>query len=128
MFDSMVTFTTLINGYCKAGMVDDGVELFCEMGPRGIVANAITYITLIRGFGKVGNINGALDIFQEMISSGVIPDTITIRNMLTSLWSKEELKRAVAMLEDLQMSMLCKSYVFFNIKKNVYMLLCVASD
>ncbi|RID44462.1 hypothetical protein BRARA_I01252 [Brassica rapa] len=99
------------------GMVDDGVELFCEMGPRGIVANAITYITLIRGFGKVGNINGALDNFQEMISSGVIPDTITIRNMLTSLWSKEELKRAVAMLEDLQMSML---YYWSELKKHTF--------
>lgn len=71
---------------------------------RGIVANAITYRTLIHGFCQVGNINGALDIFQEMISSGVYPDTITIRNMLTGLCSKEELERAVAMLEDLQMS------------------------
>ena len=122
----VVTFNTLINGYCTVGRVGDGLELFCEMGRRGIVANAITYRTLIHGFCQVGNINGALDIFQEMISSGVNPDTITIRNMLTSLWSKEELKRAVAMLEDLQMSMLCKSYVFLNIKKNVYMLLCVA--
>lgn len=67
---------------------------------RGIVANEITYYTLIHGFFQVGNINGALDIFQEMISSGVCPDTNTVRNMLTGLWSKEEVKKAVAMLED----------------------------
>ncbi|KAF8117978.1 hypothetical protein N665_0007s0027 [Sinapis alba] len=75
----VVTFNTLINGYCK-------------MCRRGIVANEVTYITLIHGFRKVGNINGVLDIFQEMISSG----------------SKEELKRAVAVLEDLQMSMVLR--------------------
>ncbi|CAN6828660.1 unnamed protein product, partial [Brassica oleracea] len=113
IFDSMgskcfspdvITFNTLINGYCKAGRVGEGLKLFCEIYGRGIVANAITYKTLIHGFRQVGNINGALDIFQEMISGGVCPDTITIRNMLDGLWSKEELQKAAATLEDLEKS------------------------
>ncbi|KAF3560522.1 hypothetical protein DY000_02012306 [Brassica cretica] len=86
------------------GRVGEGLKLFCEIYGRGIVANAITYKTLIHGFRQVGNINGALDIFQEMISSGVCPDTITIRNMLDGLWSKEELQKAAATLEDLEKS------------------------
>ncbi|KAL0668174.1 hypothetical protein Bca4012_030878 [Brassica carinata] len=89
------------------GRVGEGLELF-EMYGRGIVANAITYKTLIHGFRQVGNINGALDIFQEMISRGVRPDTITIRNMLDGLWSKEELQKAAATLEDLEKSVGCQ--------------------
>ncbi|EFH61467.1 pentatricopeptide repeat-containing protein [Arabidopsis lyrata subsp. lyrata] len=109
VFDSMdnkscSTFNTLINGYCKARRVDDGIDLFCEMYRRGIVANVITYTTLIHGFRQVGDFKTALDIFQEMVSNGVRSSSITFRDILPELCSKKELRKAVAMLVDLQKS------------------------
>ncbi|KAL1188063.1 Pentatricopeptide repeat-containing protein [Cardamine amara subsp. amara] len=71
---------------------------------RGTIADNITYSTLIHGFCQVGDFVDARDIFKDMISNGVCLDTITFRNMLAGLCSKEELQKAVAMLEDLQKS------------------------
>lgn len=54
----------------------------------------------------------ALDIFQEMIYSGVAPNNFTFHSMLAGLCSKEEQRKAMAMLVDLQKGVVCPRIIF----------------
>jgi len=66
---------------------------------------------LIHGFCQVGDLDAAQDLLNVMISSGVAPNYITFQSMLASLCSKKELRKAFAILEDLQKSEVCPRIV-----------------
>jgi len=68
---------------------------------------------LIHGFCQVGDLDAAQDLLNEMISCGVAPDYITFHCMLAGLCSKKELRKAFAILEDLQKSEVCPRLIFF---------------
>ncbi|CAF2039062.1 unnamed protein product [Brassica napus] len=101
---NVITFTTLIDGYCGAKRVDDGMELLHEMTETGLVADTITYNTLIHGFCHVGDLNAAQDLLQEMISSGVCPDVVTCNTLLDGLCDNGKLKDALEMFKAMQKS------------------------
>ncbi len=45
-----VTYSTLIDGFVRAGSIDTGKELLSEMVAGGVKPNAVTYNTLIRAY------------------------------------------------------------------------------
>ncbi|KAF3495774.1 hypothetical protein DY000_02057910 [Brassica cretica] len=85
----IVTLNILINGYCKAKLVDDGMTLFRKMSsPRGVVADTVTYNILVQGFCQSGQLNVAKELFQEMVSEGAHPDIVTYGILLDGLCDK----------------------------------------
>jgi len=45
-----VTYSTLIDGCVRAGVIDTGKDLLSEMVAGGVKPNAVTYNTLIRAY------------------------------------------------------------------------------
>ncbi|KAF3443623.1 hypothetical protein FNV43_RR13313 [Rhamnella rubrinervis] len=57
---NVITFTSVISGYCKLGRMKEASILFAKMLTFGIKPNAITFNALIDGFGKAGEMGSAL--------------------------------------------------------------------
>ncbi|KAK8537802.1 hypothetical protein V6N13_096395 [Hibiscus sabdariffa] len=63
--------TTMINGFCKGGRIQDAIALFSRMETLGISPNVVTYNNIIHGLCKSGRLDEAFQIKQNMIKQGV---------------------------------------------------------
>ncbi|KAM7507450.1 hypothetical protein LguiA_017903 [Lonicera macranthoides] len=67
------TYTTMIRGFCKMGMIADAEKVFDEMPCK---PNLVTYNTLVNGFCKKGLMESARILVSRMVESkDCLPDT-----------------------------------------------------
>ncbi|MCL7023754.1 hypothetical protein MKW94_017854 [Papaver nudicaule] len=76
-FDLFVA-SSLIDMYCKCGVVQDALELYKKMHLK----NAITCSSMIVGLALNGRAMEAIEIFEEMRFQGMIPNEITFIGVL----------------------------------------------
>ncbi|KAE8733297.1 hypothetical protein F3Y22_tig00001349pilonHSYRG00047 [Hibiscus syriacus] len=95
----MVTYTCLINGFCKVGEIERGEELFDGMIEEG--ANAFTYTTLITAFSDVNNFDKAIDLFDQVLTSECSPDVTVYHNLINGLCRIGHLDDADCLLSSL---------------------------
>ncbi|XP_077230644.1 tetratricopeptide repeat (TPR)-like superfamily protein [Tasmannia lanceolata] len=69
---------SLINMYCKCGLVDMGHEIFDEVKEKGV----ITWNSMIGGFAQNGNSVEAVMLFDRMHSGGLDMDRCTFVNAI----------------------------------------------
>lgn len=86
MFDqgcepNVVTYSTLIAGLCKAGRIDDALNLFDQMLQRGCAPNEHTYAPILRACCSEGRIQEAKELIESMSSHNCQPDVV-IYNIL----------------------------------------------
>lgn len=83
-----VTYCTLIEGYCKAGRIDEALEMFDEF--REISnTSAASYNSIIFGLCRKGMVHIAIDIFVEYIERG-LPMNKSVYQMLMRATFKEK--------------------------------------
>ena len=71
-----VTYSTLIDGCVRAGVISTGKELLSEMVAGGVKPNAVTYNTLIRAY--------AMDDKVEMqVCSCIATESVQVRSSTT---------------------------------------------
>ncbi|KAL4572341.1 hypothetical protein LXL04_019114 [Taraxacum kok-saghyz] len=76
-----ITYTTLIDGYCKIKDLQEAKKCFDEMITRNLDPNEITYNALINGFCVCGDIDNAKRMMTKMRLNG-LKDTITTHTSL----------------------------------------------
>ncbi|KAJ0983812.1 hypothetical protein J5N97_002168 [Dioscorea zingiberensis] len=79
---NVITYTSLISGYCKLGKMKDALEVFDEMIGFGIKPNRVTYNVLIDGYGKVCEMQSANSMYGRMVLGGYQPDIITYTSLI----------------------------------------------
>ncbi|CAI9785773.1 unnamed protein product [Fraxinus pennsylvanica] len=72
-------YTTLIDGFCKAGEMEKAPELRDYMISKMICPNCIAYSALINGFCSNDLLSDAFRMWSEMVDKGIQP-TIVTRN------------------------------------------------
>ncbi|XP_051116808.1 pentatricopeptide repeat-containing protein At1g79540 [Andrographis paniculata] len=90
----IITYNTLINGFCKAGEVDGALKLFNELQIRGLVPDSVTYSTLINGLQFVGKEEHAFKMFEKMDENGCAPNQSVYKTLMT--WCCRRSKLSVA--------------------------------
>ncbi|KAF8401850.1 hypothetical protein HHK36_012797 [Tetracentron sinense] len=124
VFDSMesrghapdvVSYSTLINGYCKGRMIDEAMWLFREMCSKGLMPDTITYSTLINGLFQNGRFIAAQELFNEMQACGQSPDIFTYNIMLDGLCKNQCLAEAMALLHVIKDRKLEPSIITYGI-------------
>uniref|UniRef100_A0A0D9WNL5 DYW domain-containing protein n=1 Tax=Leersia perrieri TaxID=77586 RepID=A0A0D9WNL5_9ORYZ len=63
----VVSWTTMVGGLCRLGLVDDAREVFDGMPER----NLVSWNSMISGYVKAGRFLDALEVFDEMRALGV---------------------------------------------------------
>ncbi|KAH1062487.1 hypothetical protein GLYMA_02G280200v4 [Glycine max] len=51
---SLVTYNTLMDGFCKIGEMEKAKELWCDMVSRGILPSYVSFSILMNGFCSLG--------------------------------------------------------------------------
>ncbi|XP_010912296.1 uncharacterized protein [Elaeis guineensis] len=62
----VVTYTTLINGFSRAGELDEARRLFDKMLKGGILPNSLTYSVLIKGVLRKRRVDEARELMMEL--------------------------------------------------------------
>ncbi|KAJ6407281.1 hypothetical protein OIU84_010727 [Salix udensis] len=69
----VITFTSLIDGYCRAGQVNHGLQFWNVMKTRNVSPTVYTYAVLINALCKENRLNEARDFLGQIKNSSIIP-------------------------------------------------------
>ena len=64
MVPMIVSFNTLIDGFCRVGRLEDVVKVFNHIKEKELASTVITYTTLIKGFYKEHHVDEVLEYFK----------------------------------------------------------------
>merc|ERR1719265_2203538 len=73
----LITFSTLLKGYCHAGQMTKAMRIADTIKERGLRCDELVYNTLIDGCVKTNDLVMGIAFFQEMAQAGVQPSAIT---------------------------------------------------
>ncbi|KAJ4794430.1 Pentatricopeptide repeat (PPR) superfamily protein [Rhynchospora pubera] len=97
---NLISYNTLIKGYCSAGKTSSATELLEKMIGESDhhKPNVITFSTVIDGLCKEGSLSKAFDLFEQMHSLGVLPNTITYNTLINGLCKQGPIEKALVLL------------------------------
>merc|ERR1712137_241934 len=73
----LITFSTLLKGYCQFSEIDKALQVLEAIKARGMHCDELVYNTLMDGCVKANDIPAGLGLFEEMLRNGLRPSTIT---------------------------------------------------
>lgn len=79
---NVVTYTSLIDGFCRRGDSVGAEKLFEKMKHCGLMPNVVTYSILIGGFCKEGKLPKAASSFEQMLMSKCNPNEATFHYLV----------------------------------------------
>eukprot|EP00929_Paragymnodinium_shiwhaense_P027554 TRINITY_DN16151_c0_g1_i1.p1 TRINITY_DN16151_c0_g1~~TRINITY_DN16151_c0_g1_i1.p1 ORF type:complete len:675 (+),score=173.63 TRINITY_DN16151_c0_g1_i1:52-2076(+) len=97
----LITFSTLLKGYCYIGSLDKALQVAEAIKTRGLRCDELVYNTLMDGCVKVNDVAAGIGLFEELVKNGMRPSAIT-HSILVRLYqrtgSEEDAAEAVAQL------------------------------
>lgn len=85
---SSVTYYTMINGYCKAGRIDEALEIFDDFR-RSSYSSAACYNCIIQGLCTKGMVDMAIEVFKELVVSGLPVDRMLLPMLMNATFDKK---------------------------------------
>ncbi|KAK6119697.1 hypothetical protein DH2020_046565 [Rehmannia glutinosa] len=118
------TYTTIIRGLCKVGLIEDAEKLFDEMSCG---KNLMTYNVMIDGFCKKGLVDRAQKIVDQMVGNEVcLPDIVSYTTLIDGYCKKGEFGSAMRCFEEMATKGNCEPNVLtYNVLING---LCLNGD
>ncbi|CAD5333414.1 unnamed protein product [Arabidopsis thaliana] len=90
-----VTYTTLIDGYCRMNDIDEALRLREVMESRGFSPGVVTYNSILRKLCEDGRIREANRLLTEMSGKKIEPDNITCNTLINAYCKIEDMVSAV---------------------------------
>ncbi|KAK9081533.1 hypothetical protein Syun_030857 [Stephania yunnanensis] len=90
----VLTYTLMIKGLCKVGLVDDAMKVFDEMTCR---PSLVTYNVVVDGLCKKGLMESAREVLGKMVEEeggDCLPDTVTFTTLIDGYCKRGELEEA----------------------------------
>jgi leucine-rich PPR motif-containing protein len=72
----VVAYNVDIHGLCRAGCIDEAIEMRKSMIEKGLVPDCYTYVTLVNGYCREKRLKEAKLILSEMNDVGLKPGLI----------------------------------------------------
>ncbi|CAI9289685.1 unnamed protein product [Lactuca saligna] len=112
---TIVTFNSLIYGFCKARDLIGAMRSFHNIEDHGLVPNAITYTTLMNFFCEEGNMQKVFDMKKEMEDNGVDPTHVTYTVIIKSLCKQKKLQESLSLINHMFSNGIFPDEVSYNI-------------
>jgi len=114
----IVTYSTLVKGYCYAGSLDRALQVFNEMRTEGKCApDEVMFNSLLGGCAKEFRIEDALRLLDDMKKCSIAPSNYTLSMLVKLMCRCRRLDQAFTMLEDIS-----KEY---NFRINIQVYTCL---
>ncbi|KAL4182227.1 hypothetical protein AMTRI_Chr12g274870 [Amborella trichopoda] len=78
----LVTYTTLMYGWCRVYNIEEAERVFKEMKENGFQPNVYTYTIVIDALCRAGQVNRAYDMFREMVNANCAPNAATFNALM----------------------------------------------
>jgi len=97
----LITYSTLIKGYCLCGDMDQGMQLFMLMRKKGIVPDAVVFNSLLDGCAKRQMRTLCEQVVRDMAEAGVSPSNHSV-SILVKLYGRcHDLDAAFRVFQDM---------------------------
>jgi len=114
----MVTYSTLVKGFCVSGDLDTALGILEEMRKQGTFrADEMLYNTLLSGCAREQRIADALRIVNEMRDTGIAPSNYTLSMLVKLLGRCKRLGQVFSIVEELTTE--------FGIRLNIQVYTCM---
>jgi len=114
----MVTYSTLVKGFCATGDLDTALGLLEEMRKQGTFKpDEMLYNTLLSGCARQQRLKEALEIVNEMRSTGVAPSNYTLSMLVKLLGRCKRLGQVFSIVDELRTE--------FGIRVNIQVYTCM---
>merc|ERR550532_486218 len=114
----IVTFSTLIKGFCSSGNLDRALGLLAEMQADGkFLPDEMMYNSLLSGCAREQRISDALQIVNEMRNTGVAPSNYTLSMLVKLLGRCKRLGQVFSIVDELRTE--------FGIRVNIQVYTCM---
>merc|ERR1719316_1758505 len=98
----IITYSTIVKGYCLSGDVDRAFQVLEEMKRDGrFVPDQILYNSLLDGCAKEHRVDEALELLEDMRKSGIAPSNYTLSILVKLMGRSRRLNQAFAIIEEL---------------------------
>lgn len=101
----LVTFSTMIKGYCMAGDLDKAFKILAHMKAKtSLQPDEVLYNSLLNGCAKLQRLDQALALLDEMTEDGVSFSNYTLSIVCKLLGRAKRLNQAFSMVESISNS------------------------
>lgn len=107
----VVTFSTIMNAWSSAGIMDKCKEIFDDMIKASIEPDSHTFSILAKGYVRAGEPEKAEALLKVMASSGVHPNVVMFTTIISGWCSAGQMQYAIRVFERM-----CKMDVSPNLK------------
>lgn len=107
----VVTFSTIMNAWSSAGLMDKCQEIFDDMIKASIEPDSHTFSILAKGYVRAGEPEKAEALLKVMASSGVHPNVVMFTTIISGWCSAGQMEYALRVFERM-----CKMDVSPNLK------------
>merc|ERR1719491_1306627 len=98
----MVTYSTIVKGFCNSGCLDRALEILRDMKTDGkFTPDEVLYNILLDGCAKEHRPNDALKLLDDMRTHGVAPSNYTLSMLVKLMGRCRRLNQAFSILEDI---------------------------
>jgi pentatricopeptide repeat protein len=96
----IVTFSTIVKGYCASGNLDKGFELLQEVRKsKKLMPDEVIFNSLLDGCAREHRLDDALNLLEDMRKSGVAPSNYTLSILVKLLGRSRRLSQAFTTVE-----------------------------
>jgi pentatricopeptide repeat protein len=114
----VVTYSTMVKGYCMSGDIDQGFKVLRKMLASGRCApDEILFNSLLDGCARQHRVDEALALVEDMHKHHVQPSNYTLSILVKLLGRSRRLQQAFTMVEDT-----CKR---FDFQANIHVYTCL---
>merc|ERR1719281_1755586 len=114
----IITFSTLVKGYCQYGDIDKGFAVLKQMtSKKKHEPDEILYNSLLDGCAKQHRVDDALALIESMAQNNVRPSNFTLSILVKLLGRSRRLNQAFTTVEDM-----CKR---FDLQANIHVYTCL---
>lgn len=98
----LVTYSTLVKGFCHNGDLDRGLKIWTDMTANGKFApDEVMYNSLLDGCAKEHRLDDALRLLDDMKQRGVSPSNYTLSMLVKVMGRCDRLGQAFSLIQDL---------------------------
>ncbi|KAI5062783.1 hypothetical protein GOP47_0023322 [Adiantum capillus-veneris] len=102
LFKTIVSWTTVISGYCQHGYCEQALSCFHQMQLGGFFPNKVTFLSILKACGGMGAIRRGEEIHEEIARRGLLMNDNVLGTALVDMYAKcGALARAQLVFEEL---------------------------
>nr|AYM00875.1 pentatricopeptide repeat protein [Salvia miltiorrhiza] len=112
---NIVSYNSLMNGYCKKGQVDEVSRLFTIIPYQRLERNVVSYNIMLEALFCDGKCEDGIKLFKEMEALQVSPDIRTYNILLDGLCKAHRIAEAFSMLHTMKDKGVIPNIVTYNV-------------